>query len=431
MTARRSKSCYRFTRLLAACGFVPAIASPGYAQTGARRNVILPTVIKTPAGGLSYSLAVGPLGPVTAVAFSPDGARLAAGGYRSVTLWDLKTGRPSGFVHGLSGQVQSVAFHPGGEFLAVAGGEAGKSAQAAVYNVADPTRKTLLLGHTEVVNHIAWSVDGKSIVTAAQDKTARLWSWPGGLVRMVFRGHADAVTRALLSPDGRVAYTACLDRNVRRFDATSGQAVKTFTAAGDSISALAFSSDGRQLVSSGPEARIRWWNPDTGETSRYSYGTGEVNDLCFSKDGKKLASASADRAVRLWNVENAGQIRTLGGAGDWIFSVGMSPDGKIVAGGGGEGIIRLWEVETGRLRMLLMTGPQMEWLAFTPEGYYAGSTAWTAGIRAWSAGKPVPDLNLAELIRALRRPDMVESALKLAEVKTPDLPARPPAAKKG
>ena len=113
----------------------------------------------------------------------------------------------------------------------------------------------------------------------------------------------------------------------------------------------ALTPDGKQVVSSGPEARIRWWNPDNGETARISYGSGEVNDLLFSKDGKTLVSASADSLIRLWDSGNTGQKRALTGAKDWLFAAAITADGKLTAGGGADGIVRLWETDSGRLRL--------------------------------------------------------------------------------
>jgi len=396
------------------------------------RDVLFPTRLKSGSEAVRLTLSVGPLAPVTSLAFSPDGSVLAAGGYRAVTLWDVKEGKPSAVIPNLAGQILAVAFHPSRTHLALAGGEAGRAAQALVFDLKDLSRKTFLLGHTDSVNHIAWSADGSRLVTAGQDKTARVWGWPGGLIQLTLRDHSDSVSRAQFSPDGKWIFTASLDRNLRKFDAKSGQIAKTFAVTGDSISALAVNTAGSFIVSAGAETRIRWWNPDANEPVRYSYGSGaEVNDLAFSKDGKTLVSAAADKAVRVWNSDNGGQKQVLGGADDWVFAAAISPDGKMTAGAGADGLIRVWETESGRLRAVLASRPvsaaEPEWLAVTPEGYFTGSSGWVSGLKPSLAGKAA-DKTLTQFVQSLAQPAQVATALKLGEIKPAEAPAVKPGA---
>ncbi len=456
MTASRSKNCFRpaalrkliplalvsawvFATLMIAESAVSAGRNPQADASTNSQDVSFQTGIKIGTAALSYSLKIGPLPPVTAIAFSQDGSTLAVGGYRVVVLWDIKSGKPQACIPNLAGQVQSLAFHPKESYLAVSGGEPGKASQALVYDLKDLSRKTFLLGHTDVVNHIAWSADGTRLATAGHDKTARIWGWPGGLVKTVLRGQSDSATRVFFTPDGASVFTASVDRNIRRFDSATGQLTKTYSGSGESVSALAISSDGKQIVSSGAEARIRWWNPDGTETVRFSDGSGgEVSDLVFSKDGKTLASASADRSIRLWRVDNGSHLRALAGSAEWMFAVALSPDGKFAAGGGADGVVRLWETESARLRVTLaaITPPgvkETEWIAVTPEGYFAGSPGWWNGIRPMSAEKPVTDSSVAKFIRSLLRPELIVTALTPADVKVAELPvpSKPTAPAKG
>ena len=418
MTASRSKSCFRIVPLLLA-----GLAQPAGSST---LEHAIQTKVKVGTAALRYALPAAPLAPVTALAFRPDGSLLAAGGFRTVTLWDLKTGRPAQVIDGLAGQVQSVAFNPAGTHLAVAGGEPGKSAQALVFDLADVSRKTFLLGHADVVNHVTWSSDGKRLITAGTDKTARIWAWPGGLVHTVLRGHSDSVTRALFSPDSGFVYTGSTDRNIRRFEAASGKLLKTYGGSGDAITALALSPDGKRLVSSGPENRIRWWNVDGTDTFRFSDGSGgEVSDINFSKDGNLLISAGADKAVRIWRAGDGGHARMMSDSAEWIFAAALSPDMKLAAAGCADGLVRIWESETVRFRVAL-AGEGSDWIAITPEGYFAGSSDWTRGIKPLLNGKAADSACLAA-IRNLNLPDMVSAALKAVDLKVAEIPA--PAAK--
>ncbi len=382
---------------------------------------------------LAFALKVGPLPPITALAFSPDGMRLAVGGYRAVTLWDTTTGKPAACLTPLAGPVQALAFSAEGSLLAVASGLPGVSGEVRVYAM-----KTLTLvgkplaGHSDVVLGVAWSPDGKRLVTASQDKTARLWEWPSGKALLVMPDNSDAVTRVCFAPDGKSLYTASLDHNVRQFNVADGKVLRVFNGHEDAVLALALSPDGKGLVSAGPEPRLRWWNLDNGDTARYSDGHGEtVTDIVFSKDGKFLASASADKTVRLWDAGGGGQLRALEGSGDWLYAVALSPDGKLAAGAGAEGITRLWETANGRLRVSLLAWPPAgkatapEWVALTPEGYYDASPAWAERLRPLLAGQPVNAPRLTTFFQTLQKPENVVKGWQGAALDPAQLPALP------
>jgi streptogramin lyase len=384
---------------------------------------------------LEFALRVGPLPPITALAFSPDGKRLAVGGYRAVTVWDTEAGRPVGCLTGLSGSVLSLAFSPDGKHLAAAGGAPAESGEVRIYDLgaktlgSDTAFKTLA-GHSDVVYSVAWSPEGTRLATGSQDRTARLWEWPSGKELKVLRDHSEAVTRVGFAPDGKSLYTASQDHNLRRTDASTGEAQRVFNGHGQPVLALAIKPDGSRILSSGVEPRLRWWNPDDGNTINYSDGhSAQVNELVFSKDGSRIASASADNTVRVWD-GNGGFQRALEGASDWLYAVALSPDGRFVTGAGAEGIVYLWETETGRLRLRLLAWPPVrasdapEWAALTPEGYFDASLAWAAKLRLLLAGKPVAAPQLAGFLPSLRQPENVLKSWQGAALDPAKLPEK-------
>ncbi len=377
---------------------------------------------------LSLALKVGPLPPVTALAFSPDGKTLAVGGYRAVTLWTLATGKPTAVITHLPGPVQSLAFRPDGSQLAVAGGAPGSSGEVRVFDAktwvkVGPT----LEGHSDVVMSIAWNADGKWLATGSQDKTARLWQWPEGKELKVFKDHSDAVTRVVFSPDSKALYTASMDHNLRRYDTDKGNMVRAFTGHNEGVTALAISPQGNVLVSAGSETELRRWNPEAGDnSSKHGGHSATVTEIVFSKDTKFIVSASGDHSIRLWDGGNNNPIRTFDGSADWEYAVAISPDDKWTAGGGADGMVRLWDTATGRLRLTLLAWPSdknplPDWSAITPEGYYDASPAWAALLHPQTAEKPAP--KLAVFTRSLKQPENVLKSWQSLPLDPAKLPA--------
>lgn len=406
----------------------PAAGSP--AATAARGN-------QPPHDDLlTFALRVGPLPPVTALAFSKDGKLLAAAGFRSVTIWDTATARPAACVTGLPGQVQALAFSPDGKRLAIGGGAPAKAGEVRVYDTSTWTQYgPALMGHTDVVYSVSWSPDGAHIATGSQDKTARIWDWPSGKTTHELKDSSDAITRVCYSPDGKALYAAGLDHSIRRYDVSTGIVVRTYTGHGDAVNAIAISPNGKILVSSGAEPDIRWWNADTGDgVGQHGSHSAAVNDLAFSKDSKFLVSASADDTARIWDGGNGDPRRRLDGAADWLYSAAISPDDRFVAAGGADGAVRLWQTDSGRLRLEMISWPSgvagalPEWLAATPEGYYDGSAGWIAALRAQIAGKPLPTTRSAPILASLRQPAAIGKACAAAPLETGKVDMAPAAA---
>jgi WD40 repeat protein/predicted Ser/Thr protein kinase len=246
-----------------------------------------------------------PGGQVLAVAWSPDGSRLVAGSHDStVQFWDVRarTLRHSARLPGHG--VESLAFSPDGNVVAAAlGGVHGLKDDYRVRLLDARNGQTLrtLDGHTDGVEAVRFSPDGRRLATAGIDKTVRVWDVATGEMLAVLTGHGHTVDDLAFSPDGRILASASHDRTVRLWDASALQPLDTLPYA-SIVYAVAFSPDGTRLAAGCEDNTIRLWDATTRHEAAELRGhTAYVHALAFAPDGTRLVSGSGDFTVQIWD----------------------------------------------------------------------------------------------------------------------------------
>ena len=225
-------------------------------------------------GPLEVSLPIGPLPPVAAVAFSPDGKLLASGNYGRVTIWDLSTARPVKFLTNVLGAVNDLKFSPDGKLLAVAGGQPSARGDLRLFDTTDWKLVDSLGGHLDTVSCVSFSPDNTKLASASFDKTVRLWDVKTGKVVHTFTGHSDFVYAVAFAPSGEWYATASKDRTGRIVNAATGKGVLTFSGMDQEVLAVAVRPDGEQVVTSGFETQLSWWDAKTAERLKRIGGPG-------------------------------------------------------------------------------------------------------------------------------------------------------------
>jgi WD40 repeat protein len=199
---------------------------------------------------------------VVSVAFSPDGRRVASGGFdRMVRVWNVGTLRELCTCRGHVDRVRCVAFPPR---------------------------------------------SGDVVASGGQEGTVCIWDAISGKRLELYEGHKDAVMCVAFSPDGHLLASASVDGSVRLWNRDNPKDVRVFKGHGAPVRAVAFLPDGERLLSGGDDNQLRLWSANNlQEIKQFAGHSGPVTTVAVSADGKQGLSGSEDRSVILWSLPPA------------------------------------------------------------------------------------------------------------------------------
>jgi predicted Ser/Thr protein kinase len=206
----------------------------------------------------------GHTGPVSSVAFSPDGKRLASASWdRTVKVWDVGTGQETLTLRGHPGEVYCVAFSPDGKRLASGGGDPvnpRKPGEVKVWDAVSGQEALTLKGHTGFVYSVAFSRDGQRLASGGLDWTLKVWDAVSGQEALTLKGHTGGVWSVAFSPDGQRLASASQDRTLKVWDAVTGQEALNLKGYTGPVYSVAFSPDGKRLASASDYVMVKVWD---------------------------------------------------------------------------------------------------------------------------------------------------------------------------
>jgi WD40 repeat protein len=210
-------------------------------------------------------------------------------------------------------------------------------------------------GHTNAINCLAFSPDGKLLATGSHDQTIILWDIRTGIeIRSLF-GHTGVVTTLAFLPSGNTLVSGSLDGTIRFWDIRTGTATRVLPQGG-SVNTLAVSPDGNAIAVGSWDHLIVTWDTRTGDHIRTFRGHSlAVNTVSFSSTGRFLASGGDDNTIRVWSVQTASEVRKIalpmsGGSNNVV----ILNTGKPVPPGNPEGVGRI-------------VTDAVNWVAFSPD----------------------------------------------------------------
>ena len=170
------------------------------------------------------------------------------------------------------------------------------------------------MGHSAPVEAVAFSPDGRIVVSGSDDGTLKLWDVASGALVRTLKGHNQGVWSVAFSPDGRLIVSGGADKTLKLWDAASGALVRTLKGHHQAVRSVAFSPDGRNIVSGGDDKNVMLWEAASGALVRTLKGHNEgVGSVAFSPNGQVIVSGSDDSTVILWDAASGAQVRTLEG----------------------------------------------------------------------------------------------------------------------
>ena len=295
-------------------------------------------------------------------------------------------------------------------------------------------------GHVGSVRALAFSPDGRFIVTGGDDRTVRLWDAATGKELRHFVGHGDEIYAVAAARDARRIVSAGRDRVVRVWDGVSGKLLHRLVGHTDAVRAVAITPDGKWALSGGDDRAVAYWDVATGKQLRsWSIHEGPVTAVALSADGRAALSGSRDGTVRGWNLRDGGSRAQRLRCPAWrrgvrgrllpgrparplrrqrqdraalgnrhrprekaaspdmknaVIRVAFAPDGRHVLSGSSryqtvDRVVRIWDAATAKEieDHGLSTTEGVEAAAFTADGSTALLSHPGSGLRLWRIGK--------------------------------------------
>ncbi len=363
---------------------------------------------------------------VTTACFSPDGRQVVtASADWTVRLWDMSVGgetppsprggrgaAPLTLRHGQDGTC--AAFSPDGRSLVTAS----EDGTARVWSAVSGQPVTEPLRHGRPVRDACFSANGRRVLTASDDHTARVWDAATGREVIPPLRHPRRVVQASFDPDAGRVLTAGSDGMARIWDAHTGAPLGPPFGHRQRLFAAAFSPDGRRVVTASGDGTARVWDGVTGEprTPPLQHKAA-VEAAAFSPDGRRVVTGSRQGTARVWDAATGAPVTPLLKHGRGQIRVAFSPDGRLLATGGGTYAAQLWDAATGEA-----LGPPLRhrgWVyhvAFGPDGRRLATACRDGTARVWSLPGPDPrpleDLILLAQVLSTQRVDATDGLVE-------------------
>jgi WD40 repeat protein/serine/threonine protein kinase len=284
-----------------------------------------------------------------------------------------------------AGRILGVAFSPDGKAILTGGDDN----TARLWDAATGRPIGQPLTHEWTVLTVAFSPDGKSVLTGSLDHTARLWDAATGRSIGQPLKHVHGVCAAAFHPDGKTLLTGGHERKARLWDIATGRITGPVLAHGNVVSAVAFSPDGKAILTGNWGGTAQLWDAATGRpVGPELRHQAAVKAVAYSPDGEVVLTGCEDKTARLWDAATGRPIGATLMHRAGVNAVAFNPDGKTVLTGCEDGSARLWDAATGQSIGSTLTHPDpVKAVTFSPDGKTVLTGSGDGTARLWDAAK--------------------------------------------
>lgn len=245
-----------------------------------------------------------------------------------------------------------------------------------IVDIEKPLELRVYEGHTDILNAVDVSTDGKWIATASKDNEARLWRWNGELQDFEpfarFQGHAGAITAISLSKsqnEPKFLVTGSTDLTIKKWKIpnTPNSIVKTseYTrrAHDKDINSIDVSPNDEYFATASYDKLGKVWQTDSGETIGVLKGHKRgLWDINFYKFDKLIVTGSGDKTIKVWSLLDFSCKKTLEGHTNSVQRVKFfNREHPQLLSCGADGLIKLWDYKQGEIIKSLDNHDQRIW----------------------------------------------------------------------
>lgn len=362
--------------------------------------------------------------------FSHNGNIMAFGSYDGSVYLFQSNGKPISRLIGFNAiEIRGLSFSPDDRQIASVG--QGKSVR--IWDVETGKLVAKFYAHQDDIFRVHFHPQGKMLLTASKDGTAKLWDRDRGMELVTIRPNlesgtpksrgSDAIQDASFSPDGKLIVTA-KGRTISLWD-LQGNLLTSAIAHDKKIHSVSFHPDGKQLATSGGDETVKLWqiveNPiikpvnvanisdelqdgmsemenETGSAQSlpqsvsyqlqlihtFKTNATDILSVKFSADGQRIALGAQDNSIQILNTEGAIEMK-LGGHTNAIFDVNFSPSGRYLLSASKDRTVRLWDLKATLLATIYGHTDNIWSVNFSPDGKMFASGSVDKSVRLWNA----------------------------------------------